>query len=162
MKQEEVKKFFQNKTNQYIFAGLILLVLFSFALNSEETTPEPQAWQADTVIPPNVTAIPIEISNQRSLSASIGQFAYVNVFSLKPDGRPGKRIGHKLKLLRAPLDQNEFLVLVPNAQEELFMQYTGPFFVSVLSRQNEEPSQISKRMHKTKRANRIEILEEDI
>jgi hypothetical protein len=157
-----VKKFFDEKQNRLILLGLLLLIFCALALPKDKDTKAALSdpMEADTVIPPDVTAIPIEIANHKSLIASVGSYAYVNVFALQSDGTPGKKVGNRLRLLRAPFDANEFLVLVPESEEAAFMRHSGPFFVSVLSRENQGKSIVTETRTKNKIISRIETLEE--
>jgi hypothetical protein len=162
MNKEIIKKFFADKQNRLIILALLLLFFFAFALpqKNEVKVSDNGPMEADTIIPPDVTAIPIEIANHKSLVASVGAYAYVNVFSLQADGTAGKKVGHRLRLLRAPFDPNEFLVLVPESEEAAFMQHSGPFFVSVLSRENQGQSKVKLEIQKKQHISRIELLEE--
>ena len=59
-------------------------------------------------------------------------------------------MGSRLKLIRAPLNPQQFAVLVPETETQKILQSEGPFFATVLNPKNEQKSELHERKQKRK------------
>ena len=107
---------------------------------------------ADTYIPEGFVLVPIEIQNSESLSSLIGDFAVVDLFK----GPHSQRVGRRLKMLRAPLNPQQFAVLVPEAEVSTLLQTAGPFWVAIQNPAMTKESEIANHSKKS----RIEYFQE--
>jgi hypothetical protein len=125
----------QNKT--LIFSFVIFLavsILYSF---TKEKTPETKNEKiyADTFIPKGFVLVPVELSNLEAVSALINQFGVIDLYAGTPQSQGSKKVASRVKILRAPLNPNQYAVLVPEAISGQIMKTSGPFWAVV---QNKE------------------------
>ncbi len=133
-----------------VLTGIIAVALLvSFFAKSEVPAREiPDS--PDTYIPKGLVLVPIELANGEALSSMVADFAIVDLFET---GRSGaqlkKRVGHRLRLIRAPLNPERMAVLVPEGQEHLLLQNENPLFAVVQNRgetkEGHVPSVVSKK-----------------
>ncbi len=135
---EKIKILLQDRTNKFILAalGISALFLIFVGTTSQATDKNPQeheeAYSADTVIPKGFVLVPIEIQNIDSLAALIGSYGVIDLFTTPhPGQKSGLRVGRRLKLLRAPLNPQQFAVLVPENEASLILQASGPFLAVI-------------------------------
>jgi hypothetical protein len=129
----------KNKFLTFAMIGMLMIILFTSLLPKPEAISKPEnSDSADTFIPAGYVLVPIEIQNIQSLSSLIGQFALVDLFSGAP-GEKQKKVGEKLKLLRAPLNPEQFAVLVPESEVSHLLQQPGPYWAVI-----QNPSRASK------------------
>ncbi len=86
----------------------------------------------DTYIPAGYVLVPIQISNSEALDSIIGSKGVVDLFI--PDAkRPGRsiKVAEHIKILRAPLNPNQFAVLVSEQSSSKLVHYEGAFFAIV-------------------------------
>lgn len=119
--------------------------------NKIDTTYEKEEKSPDTYIPRGFVLVPLEIANSDSLNALIGDLGgVVDLYLATNSGQKnGLKVGSKLKLLRAPLNPNQYAVLVRESEGSRILSYTGPF-VAVIQNPVEQgpkltstPSQIN-------------------
>lgn len=116
---------------------------------------KPTPAAIDTHVPAGFSLVPIEIRNLDALNAIVGPFAMVDLFTMEP-GQRSRRIAARVRLIRAPLDPNQFAVLVPS---ELTTQITAtlePLFVSV---QNPKHRAVT---HRQARKNQRRLIMEEV
>lgn len=116
-----------------LIAGFVILGVLCFLLSTpskEEAPgqPEPIA-SVDTYIPRGYTLVPIELANAASLSSMVGDMGgVVDLYLASTESRKGGlKIGSKLKLLRAPLNPDQYAVLVNEQEAPKVLSYAGPF-----------------------------------
>jgi hypothetical protein len=134
-----VKKFADLKfEHKLLVAGFFVLGLFSFLNNKSAPAPaEPTQDSApesvDTYIPHGFTLIPLEIANAESLSSIIGNMGGVVDLYLAPNEvrKGGIRVASRVKLLRAPLNPEQFAILIKETEGQRILQQSGPFFAVV-------------------------------
>lgn len=131
-----------------VMALIIAAVQF---LPSPAPTGESSPESADTLIPEGYVLVPIELQNSDSLSSLIGDYAVVDLFR----GPNSQRVGRRLKLLRAPLNPQQFAVLVPEAQVSGLLQTPGPFWAAIQNPNQKQKTEIQSK----KKASRIEYFE---
>lgn len=150
---DKIKKWFQDPRNRTLVVALAVMaiVIASVQLTSR---PEPieEEVSADTYIPEGFVLVPIELQNVDSLSSLIGQYAVVDLFR----GPNSQRVGKRLKLLRAPLNPQQFAVLVPEEQVSRLLESPGPFWAAI---QNPEQSKSAEIAARKVRKSRIEYFQ---
>lgn len=99
---------------------------------AQGTTPEAtEGFEVDTMIPAGHLLIPLELSNAESLAALSGQFAVVDLYVTGEKSKQGLKIATAVKLLRAPLNPNQFAVLVREEESRKIVTQEGPFFAAL-------------------------------
>ena len=115
--------------------GLLLVSFESKELSQEKKNSETSS-STDEMIPPGFVMVPLDLQNKEALRSLVGAFAVVDLFTVSPDGqKKGVRVGSRLKLLRSPLDPEQFSALVEEDQAALLFSHSGPLFAVVQSRQ---------------------------
>lgn len=141
----------RNRTFSIALSAMIIIILVVQMTSQTAVVPEDDA-SADTYIPEGYVLVPIEIQNVDSLSALISNYAVVDLFR----GPNSRRVGKRLKLLRAPLNPQQFAVLVPEDQVSSLLQTPGPFWAAIQNPQQSKASEIASRK---KKKSRIEYFE---
>lgn len=133
-----------------VLTGIVALaLLISFFAKSEAPARElPES--PDTYIPKGLVLVPIELANGDALSSMVADFAIVDLFETGRNGAQlKKRVGHRLRLIRAPLNPERMAVLVPEGQEHLLLQNENPLFAVVQNRgetqEGRVPSAVTKK-----------------
>lgn len=135
------------KKHQMTFAFMMLgMVIVVF--NMQETKPSPKAElnyeSVDTFIPRGFVLIPIELQNADSLSSIIGEMGgVVDLYTVRTDShKGGLKIGTRLKILKAPLNPQQYAVLVPEQKSHQVLAFSGPF-MAVIQNPEEKGSEIT-------------------
>ena len=106
-----------------------LLQLWSAEMNASAPT-NPKTLE--TLIPQGFQLIPIEVANQESLDSVFGQYGYVDLYAADVRSpTPSKRIVQAVKLLRAPLNPQQFAVLVRSDLASDIVRHGPSYFVVV-------------------------------
>ena len=115
-----------------VVAGCLLILLIGFEVH-QKLRPEPKESipSIDTLIPRGMRLYPIQLKNQESLQSFVGDFAMVDLYQVTPAGRRGKLVGKKLKLLRAPLNPQEFALLLREQDVPLVSGENLSFFAVI-------------------------------
>lgn len=90
---------------------------------------ETESPSADTYIPRGHVLVPLEISNAESLTSLVGNVGgVVDLYlSSTETQKGGLKVGSRLKLLRAPLNPQQYAVLVRDEDSVRLLQHAGPF-----------------------------------
>ena len=137
----------QNKMLALSFL-ILILVYFIFAPKKDSaSTSKNERIYADTLIPKGFVLIPIELANAETVSSLMDQYGVVDLYSGTAASKSNKKIASKVKILRAPLNPNQYAVLVPDELSNLIMSNPGPFWAVV---QNHETKQDVNTEHKVK------------
>lgn len=117
----------------FSFVGLLIIFFISQTQNKAEMKPADsgavESVPADTLIPLGFTLVPIQLSNAEAISAMMGEFAIVDLFSTPElPTQKGQLIAKDIKLLRAPQQQNQFAVLISEQDTEKLFQKHGGYF----------------------------------
>lgn len=140
-----------------ILLSLVTLLLFHWISGTSQLphgAPE-ESIEASTFIPENHTLIPIKLINQNSLSPMIENFGWIDLYSVKKinsDHVKGKKIVKKIRILRAPLDPDQFGIIVPNDFVDPILE-KGPKYFATLNKKQYYKSELvfnkkgSKRVH---------------
>lgn len=113
---------------------LILYVLLTYRqkpLAVKETVSKLET--ADTYIPAGHVLVPIEIENVESVSGIIGSFALVDLYTRPTQTVDAEMllVAQKIKLIRAPLNPNQYAVLVTEAQSTELLKINPRFWVTI-------------------------------
>lgn len=128
---------------------IIIIVSFLKQQKSTEIISEKDPTTADTYIPSGFVLIPIELVNYDSIMGLIGEYGLVDLFTSKGTfQKGGEKVGSRLKLIRAPLNPQQFAVLVPDSETSKILQSEGPFFATVLNPKFEQKSELHTRKQK--------------
>lgn len=141
--KEKVKKWFQDPRNRVlsIAIAVMILIILSVQLSSGPQQNAIEEASADTYIPDGYVLVPIELQNADSLSSLIGAYAVVDLFK----GPRSQKVGKRLKLLRAPLNPDQFAVLVPEAEVSNLLETPGPFWAAIQNPQQTKSSEVASR-----------------
>lgn len=122
----------------FVALGIVVLlfeILPSSSTNSsEDVTSEPESFDVDTMIPAGHLLIPLELSNAESLASLTGQFSVIDLYVSGEKGKKGYKIASAVKLLRAPLNPQQFAVLVREDESSKIVAHEGPFFAALKNR----------------------------
>lgn len=152
--KENLKSWLQDPRNRTLLIALsvMFVIILTVQISSNNEPPVEEELSADTYIPDGYVLVPIEIQNVDSLSSLIGNYAVVDLFR----GPGSQRVGKRLKLLRAPLNPQQFAVLVPEGEVSALLQTPGPFWAAI---QNPQQSKSSEIAAKKKKKSRVEYFE---
>ncbi len=131
-----LKKLKIDKTQFYILCAVLISILtYSvYAMQSENPAPPRKANTLDTVIPAGYTLYPIEILNFQAINAILGRVGIVDLYVPSgPDEKNGRKVGNKLRIVRAPGNPSRFAVVVPDDEVPRLMSQSGPFNVVIRS-----------------------------
>lgn len=154
---DKFKTWLQEKPHQYLLLGLITLLLFAVLWPTKDKTESLPTLEADTVIPAGYVLVPIELLNFEALSSLVGSYAIVDLFAPNSDpNQRARKIGSDLRLLRAPLNPQQFAVLVPESESDLVVSQATPLIAVIQNRSKNEQSKLLRA--KSVKKSRIEIL----
>jgi hypothetical protein len=132
-----LKKFTFKKIDKLLAIAFVGLGLAAFVMdwNSKKDsvaadTPKETA-QVDTMIPAGYLLIPIQLTNGESLASLSGDFALIDLYSVREKGRKGFKVASGVKLLKAPLNPEQFAVLMKEEESASLVQMEGPFFAAL-------------------------------
>lgn len=137
----------QNKILLCSFMFLIVIYLL-FGIKSDK--PEQKKLDkvyADTLIPKGFVLIPIELANVDTISALMDQYGVVDLFSGSLNQKGSRKIASRVKILRAPLNPNQYAVLVQEDLSAVIMNSQGPFWAVVQNRDTKQDSYKEKVNH---------------
>lgn len=136
--KEKIEAAFKDKLSKIVFVCLLLSGLsiifsqLSAAKGPTSASSNEPAFSADTIIPAGYVLIPIEVQNLEALSSIVGQYGVVDLFSVAINGqKSGQKVATRLKILRAPLNPNQFAVLTKESSSAELLKFSGPFFVVI-------------------------------
>jgi hypothetical protein len=101
--------------------------------NSDDTSKKApkEGFDVDTMIPAGFLLIPLELSNAEALASLSGQFSIVDLYASSEKGKRGLKVAAAVKLLRAPLNPQQFAVLIKEAESSNILGREGPFFAAL-------------------------------
>jgi hypothetical protein len=129
-----------------VLAMLIVAVLVNLFNSSKPETTSVALESADTYIPEGFVLVPIELENVNSISSLVGEFAIVDLFY----GPLSKKVGRRLRLLRAPLNPNQYAVLVEEKEVQNLLSTPGPYW-AVIQNPNQNKKSIIEKQSKRSR-----------
>lgn len=132
-----LKRILKNNPTLISFIGLILVAFITTATFKLFKDPpqivSQEEFEASTFIPDGHILIPIEIENLEALNAMIKNYAWVDLYTpqMQDIALPSKAIVKKIRLLRAPLDPNQFGIIVPIEFADIIMNQGYVFRVTL-------------------------------
>lgn len=128
----------------FILGALSILLTFKNRPEKNPMVTEKNATSADTFIPRGYVLVPLELANAESLSSLVGDIGgVVDLFLANTENQKGGlKVGSKLKLLRAPLNPQQYAVLVKESDSSRLLGYAGPF-IAVVQNPDEKGNHIS-------------------
>lgn len=134
--------------NKILVVGFIALALVSFLIKLKNSHPSVAAetkmkdLSADTLIPAGFVLMPLEISNITAVSSLIHHYGVIDLYAGAEQNQADLLVS-RVKILQAPLNPNQFAILVHEEQSREIMRHGGPYWAVVQSRQVTEPTKIS-------------------
>ena len=116
-----------------VFLGLYILLTYRQKPSEPAKETTTQVETADTYIPAGHVLVPIEIENVDSVSGIIGAFALVDLYTRPPNSASPEMllVAQKIKLIRAPLNPNQYAVLVTDAESTELLKSHPRFWVTI-------------------------------
>lgn len=147
-KIERIRDWLRDPRNRTLSIAIAVMLIIIICVHvSSDTSPEViEEVSADTYIPDGYVLVPIELQNSDSLSSLIGAYAVVDLFR----GPRSQKVGKRLKLLRAPLNPQQFAVLVPEAEVSNLLETPGPFWAAIQNPQQSKAAEIASRSKKSR------------
>lgn len=155
MKKFDFKVWIKEPKNRTLLIAISLMLIIIVVVEtqtSKNSTAGEHPESADTFIPAGFVLVPIELQNSESLSSLIGAYAVVDLFV----GGKHHRVGQRLKLIRAPLNPQQFAVLVPEHQVNNLLAVSGPYWAVIQNPSEKKSGQISE-----KKKSKIEYFQGD-
>lgn len=129
-----------------LLVAVVTLLLFEAITSDKEPMDVPTgAQEATTYIPKNHTLIPLRFINQKSLSSMIENFGWIDLYSIETNHQGTQfksRIVKKIRILRAPLDPDQFGIIVPESYVELILR-SGPKYFATLVKNQHHKSELT-------------------
>jgi len=118
----------------FVALGLVVVLkgLFTSSSDKDPAVGRPsESFEVDTMIPAGHLLIPLQLSNAESLASLSGAFSIVDLYAASEKGHKSFKVASAVKLLRAPLNPQQFAVLVPEDESAKIMSIEGPFFAAL-------------------------------
>ncbi|KYG62223.1 hypothetical protein AZI85_08515 [Bdellovibrio bacteriovorus] len=134
--------------NNLMILAFVILGLVSYHATRPTSEPKetflPEPKSVDTFIPRGFSLVPIEVANADSLASLIGDVGgVVDLYLASTEKQKGGlKVGSKLKLLRAPLNPQQYAVLIRDTESSRLLSYTGPF-IAVVQNPEETGAQLT-------------------
>lgn len=133
-------KSWNHSTHRQIIVAFFFLVIVSIShllkSDSDTLTGNEKQFKADTVIPKGFVLHPIILENIDSITAIIEQFGVIDLYAGQQLQTGSTKIADQIKIIRAPLNPNEFALLIPERLSEKIMKVQGPYWGVVRNPQN--------------------------
>ncbi len=126
--------------HRFLILGLTAFCILYFVLYRQmhsgvaEAPKTVEKVQADTFIPAGFVLVPIKLENNQAVSGLVDQFAIVDVYAVSATTQLNELVAEKVKMLRAPLDPNQFAVLLKDDKARQLLQLNGRFSVVLQNR----------------------------
>ena len=120
--------------NKILAGSFVVFLILYFTLNQKNTKPHaPEVVYADTLIPKGYVLVPIELANLNAVAALINQYGVIDLYG-GDHQENSVQIASRIKILRAPLNPNQYAVLVTEDLSKQIMRFKGPFWASIQNR----------------------------
>lgn len=114
----------------FVVLGAISLILPANQKEKIETPKTEPKYSIDTFVPNGLTLVSIDIINANSLNSLLGDTGgVVDLYLTK--GSKTIKVASKLKILRAPLNPEQYAVVIPDEEVPRLLQHGGPFVAVV-------------------------------
>lgn len=122
--------------NKMLIISLVVFIILFFILNKKNAENpkvlQKESLQTDTLIPKGQVLVPIELVNIEALAGLIDRYGIIDLYSGFDNN--SVLIASRIKILQAPLNPNQYAVLVTESLSQEIMQYQGPFRAVVQNR----------------------------
>lgn len=146
----------QNKILLISFAVFTLLYLImNFRNNSKSQDHDKKFVSADTLIPRGQVLVPINLANIQALAGLIDQYGLIDLYS--GEQNQSRLIANRIKILRAPLNPNQYAVLVSEELSEKIMRSHGPFWAVIQNKSLVHEPTVNPKNIKTINQSSIEV-----
>ena len=127
-----IQKSWAHPTHRQIIIAFFFLITIStshlfYSEKSNVPTLE-NHLKADTVIPRGYVLHPIVLENIESIKAIIDQFGVIDLYAGQQLQTGSNKIADQIKIIRAPLNPNEYALLIPERLSEKIMKAQGPYW----------------------------------
>lgn len=112
-----------------LLVSAAILAWLSSGSNKEKSEHAPQ--DVMTFIPDGFQLIPIEVANYEALDSVLGQYGVVDLYTAGENESFSTPLARAVKILRAPLNPNQFAVLVPEHMVSSIVK-RGPLYKVVI------------------------------
>lgn len=157
-----MEKIRKHETKILVFVFLILgLVALSIDLSAKKPDiQEPSREKnpsVDTFIPRGFVLVPVDLANAESLSSLIGDVGgVVDLYqaqsglhadeeqnaTLSRPKKPRWKVASKVKIMKAPLNPQQYAVLIKDSESSTLLNQSGPF-IAVVQNPNTQGSQVA-------------------
>lgn len=150
------KQFYKNPWDRGLMVLILLLTgLIGFqsltASQSDAPVVTETSISPDDLIPSGFVLVPIQLENHSSIDSVVGAQSIVNLYRiLAGDKESGSLIGRNLRMLRAPLNPQQFAVLVPESDVGRFISYQGQLHAVLQNRVRNSHTEFSQKKSSTK------------
>lgn len=135
-----LNKLHLSSQNKLLAGAFIVFLILFFSLNHKNTkVTESESFSADTLIPKGYVLVPIELANLNAVAGLINQYGVIDLYG-GHNQEDAVQIATRIKILRAPLNPNQYAVLVSEELSKQIMRYKGPFWASIQNRMAEPVS----------------------
>lgn len=146
----------QNKILLISFSIFTLLYLImNFRNNSKSQENDKKIISADTLIPRGQVLVPINLANIQALAGLIDQYGLIDLYS--GEQNQSRLIANRVKILRAPLNPNQYAVLVSEELSEKIMRSHGPFWAVIQNKSLAHESTPHQKKEKVAESTSIEV-----
>lgn len=142
---------------------LLVTVISIWNRNPEkiEGTPAPEELDLGMLIPQGHVLIPIQIHNSETVDSVFGQYGFVDLYAIDPQGQPKRSPAiQSVKMVRAPKNPSQFGILVHESQAPKILSQGQSFAVVLLNSKN-PGTRIERLAPHRKPIKRMIILEEE-
>lgn len=144
------KKIIDFLRSNHLIVAFFALGALSLVLSHKEqpaempTITEKNITSPDTFIPRGYVLIPLELTNAESLNSLVGDIGgVVDLYLANTEHQKGGlKVGSKLRLLRAPLNPQQYAVLVKENDSPRLLSHAGPF-IAVVQNPDEKGNHVS-------------------
>lgn len=120
--------------NKILAGTFVVFLILYFTLNQKNTKPSTkEVVYADTLIPKGYVLVPIELANLTAVAGLINQYGVIDLYG-GDHQENSVQIASRVKILRAPLNPNQYAVLVTEDLSKQIMRFKGPFWASIQNR----------------------------
>lgn len=121
---------FDQKNRLVLFFLVGFLVVGFSQIKAQSTRPEGDRFQIDTIIPAGYVLIPIKLLNAEAISAVIGNHGVADIYATI-QGQRTKLLFARAKIIKSPIEEGAFSILVKETKAHLLSNSENPFFAAV-------------------------------
>lgn len=94
----------------------------------------------DTYIPRGHVLVPLDLQNAESLTGIVSDIGgVVDIYTVSSEIGKSKKVATKVKILKAPLNPQQFAILLSESESTLFLNNSGPFIAVIQNPQEKTP-----------------------